>query len=321
MAIYGYFFNAIYNSETQEYDREYNAEDVTSYLDLLVGGGVFPNPSNQLQVFANSGMEIVVKAGQGWINGHKMINSTDLILTADQSDIILDRIDRVIFFLDLSTREMGIEISKGTEAGSPVAPDLIRNDNRIEYSLATIRINHGVSTITQSMITDTRPDSNVCGWVAGLIQQVDTSTLFAQWQNAYELFYTNSTTAYNNWKDQQETDFEAWEASMKNQFESWLSTLTEELNINTFVIKFTKSVTLSLSDSNTIPLDIENYTYEATDLLFVAVNGLLVTEGTDFTIDSSDDPATITINFSQRTVSDQVVIQILKSRIGFQTNE
>ena len=41
------------------------------------------------------------------------------------------------------------------------------------------------STITQAMITDFRT-SALCGYVTGLIKQVDTSTLFAQWQAAYE---------------------------------------------------------------------------------------------------------------------------------------
>ena len=321
MAIFGYFFNAIYDSEEQTYDRIYNAEDVTSYLDLLVGGGVFPNPSNQLQVFASSGMNVVVKAGQGWINGHKMINSTDLTLIVEQSDIILDRIDRVIFYLDLTSREMGIEITKGTEAATPTAPALIRTENRIEYSLALIKVNHGTTSTTQSLITDTRPDSSVCGWVAGLIQQVDTSTLFSQWQNAYELFYTSSTEAYDQWISDKQTGFESWETSMKDQFDVWFAALTEELNINTFILKYTKAVTLALDSSNTIALDMSGYTYAETDLMFVAINGLLATEGSDFTIDSSSTPATITINFSQRTESDQVTISILKSQIGFETRE
>lgn len=70
MAISGYFFNALKVNDT--YDRIYNAEDVTSYLDKIVGNGVFPNPSSQLQVTAGSGMSITVNAGQGWIDGHKI---------------------------------------------------------------------------------------------------------------------------------------------------------------------------------------------------------------------------------------------------------
>ena len=65
MAVNSYFFNAVLNDGV--YDRIYNAEDVTSYLANIVGNGVFPNPSTQLQVRAGTGMQVIVGAGSGWI--------------------------------------------------------------------------------------------------------------------------------------------------------------------------------------------------------------------------------------------------------------
>jgi hypothetical protein len=76
-------------------------------------------------------------------------------------------------------------VKKGTPATNPVAPEMVHDEYVNEYCLATIRVVAGASTISGSMITDTRPDTNVCGWVTGLIEQVDTSTLFNQWQTAY----------------------------------------------------------------------------------------------------------------------------------------
>ena len=137
MAIEGYFFNAIENEGT--YDRIYNAEDFTSYLNQIVGNGVFPNPSTQLQVRASSGMNVIVGAGSGWINGHKIVNTADLTLTVTASDVLLNRIDRVIFYVDMDAREMGIEVKAGTLAATPVAPALVRNNSRYEMCLAQIR--------------------------------------------------------------------------------------------------------------------------------------------------------------------------------------
>lgn len=187
MAIESYFFNALLNGNV--YDRTYSAEDFTSYLKELVGNGVFPNPSSQLQVRASSGMNVVVAAGSGWINGHKMNNTSDLVLSIDNSDVLLDRIDRVIFYLDLSTRDMGIEVLKGTSSTSPVAPTLTRNETRYEMSLATITVSKQTSAITGSMIVDTRLDSDVCGFVQGLIQQIDTSTLFRQYDESFNEWF------------------------------------------------------------------------------------------------------------------------------------
>jgi len=187
MAINSYFFNAVENDGV--YDRIYNAEDFTSYLDLLVGSGVFPNPSTQLQVTAASGMDVVVRAGSGWINGHKMVNTADLTLTLNNSDVLLNRIDAVIFYVDYGSREMGIEVKTGTLATTPSAPVLIRNSTRYEMCLAQITVNKQISAITAAMITDTRGNSNLCGYVQGLIQQMDSSTMFAQWQAAFDTWF------------------------------------------------------------------------------------------------------------------------------------
>lgn len=184
MAIKSYFFNAIQSNGV--YDRVYNAQDVTDYLDLLVGNGVFPNPSTNLQVRASSGMNVIVGAGSGWINGYKMINTVDMPLTIDASDVLLNRIDNVIFYVDLTSRTMGIEVVKGTPAATATAPSLIRTSSRYEMCLAQIAVNKQITAITASMITDTRGNSNLCGYVQGLIQQVDTTTLFDQWQAGFD---------------------------------------------------------------------------------------------------------------------------------------
>ena len=194
MAIESYFFNAIESEGT--YDRVYNAEDVTSYLNQIVGNGVFPNPSTQLQVRASSGMNVIVGAGSGWINGHKIVNTADLTLTVTASDVLLNRIDRVIFYVDMDAREMGIEVKAGTLAATPVAPALVRNNSRYEMCLAQIIVNKQITAITAAMITDTRGNSNLCGYVQGLIQQVDTSTLWTQQQEAFDTWFDGVQTQF-----------------------------------------------------------------------------------------------------------------------------
>lgn len=187
MAIQSYFFNAVQSGGV--YDRLYNAEDVTSYLDLLVGNGVFPTPSTQLQVSASDGLNIIVGAGSGWINGHKLVNTSALTLEVDASDVLLNRIDAVIFYVDNDLRDMGIEVKKGTLSATPSAPSLQQDSDRFELCLAQIQVNKQITEITNAMITDTRGDSSLCGYVQGLIQQMDTTTLFQQWQAAFDTWF------------------------------------------------------------------------------------------------------------------------------------
>lgn len=197
MAIYSYFFNA--KQIDGEYDRTYTAEDMTSYLDGIVGSGVFPTPSDCLQVYAGTGMNVLVHPGMGWIEGHKILNTADLELAIDPADVTLNRIDRVVFRVNVENREMEIVVKKGTNASSPSAPEIVRDQDVIEYSLATITVNRNTQAITDAMIRDTRPDSSVCGFVQGIIQQVGTETLFKQWTAAFDQQYEEYTEEFNTW--------------------------------------------------------------------------------------------------------------------------
>lgn len=192
MAINSYFFNAVLNGST--YDRTYTANDFTSYLKELVSNGVFINESNNLQVVSSSGMSAIVKPGSGWIDGHKLDNTADYIVNFDNSDVLLDRIDRVIFYTDSSERAMGIKVLKGTPATNPVAPTLTRNETRYEMALASVLIKKQATSITTANITDTRHDKAVCGVVKGLIEEIDTTSIFNQYNDAFNSWFNNVKT-------------------------------------------------------------------------------------------------------------------------------
>ena len=293
MAIEGMFFDAIESGGT--YDREYSSGDFSRYLELIVGNGVFPNPSTQLQVRADSGMNIIVGQGQGWIDGHKLLNTADLPMTLDSADALLNRIDRVIFYCDYTTREMGIAVLKGTPAASAQAPALTRTYSRYEMSLALITINKQTTAITNAMITDTRADSTVCGWATGIIQQVDTSTLFQQWQTAYADYY----------------------AAVKQQLDDFMAALTEELRVNTYLVEFKKVVSLTSGSGAQITLDMTDYTYENTDIIDVYINGLKAIEDTNYSVSVTGGVATVNVNVGgSSTITNVVEVRVFKSVIG-----
>lgn len=226
MAINSYFFNALQSGGV--YDRVYNAEDVTSYLDLLVGNGVFPNPSTQLQVRASSGMNVVVGAGSGWINGHKMVNTSDMVMAVTASDVLLGRIDLVVFYVDYTARTMGIEIKAGTLASNPVAPSLVRDTTRYEMALASINVAKQITAITDAMITDLRGNSAMCGFVQGLLQQIDTTTLWIQQQ-----------TMFNEWFESVQSQFAEAKAFRKLEGVTTTTAANQDtFNVLTYVPTF-----------------------------------------------------------------------------------
>lgn len=184
-------------------DRKYNAEDMNRPYKDILSNGVFPNPSNQLQVFASSGMTVSVSSGGGLFGSGWAYNDAPVLLTLAEAEATLSRIDAIVVRRDdsESVRDTILTIKKGTPAQTPVRPTMIRDEYIDEYCLATILITPGTSTITNSMITDTRPDTSVCGWVTGLIDQVDTSTLFNQWKSAYEEQFEKFMDEFEVWWD------------------------------------------------------------------------------------------------------------------------
>lgn len=182
------FFNAELKGE--EYDRVYLAEDYARYFASFIGNGVFPTPSTNLQVVSDgTTMNLALKQGKAWINGYFYENTEDLELSVDVADGVLNRIDKVVLRLDFVNREIKAYVKKGEFSSSPVAPTLQRDSDMYELGIADIRINKGVTKLVQADITDLRQNSNYCGLVAGVVQQIDTTNLFAQFQSTFDIWF------------------------------------------------------------------------------------------------------------------------------------
>lgn len=249
-------------------DRKYNAEQMSRYFDKLITSGVFPNPSTQLQVVAAEGMTLNILPGRGIVNCHWMENDSNYAITIDSSDAVLNRIDAVIMKLDLTedVRDVHIEVKKGVLSTEPVAPEMTRNSYVQEYCLATVYVGKLVETITQAQITDTRADTSICGWVTGLITQVDTSALFKQWQAAYSDYYENSTSA----------------------FDAWFAVVKETLATATLMRSYNSTYIATAQDESQIPIGIPQFN-NALDILQVYINGFRLIPGVDYTIKSNEE--------------------------------
>ena len=128
-----------------------------------------------------------------------------------------------------------------------------------------------------------------------MITQVDTSQLFLQWQNAYETFYNTETAA----------------------FDAWFASLTDQLNVNTFIEEYKKNVSIAYGASKVVSLDMTGYTYENGDIIQAVINGLEAKEGTDYTVNTSGATPTVTFLFTGVSgQSEDVMVRVLKSKIG-----
>ena len=191
MALTSAFFDAKLVGD--EYDRVYSAESFAEYFASFIANGVFPNPATNLQVVANvpGNMAIRVKSGLGWINGYYCRNDGDYPLTLSPANGTLPRVDAVVLRWSKSNRSISLEVKTGVATSSPSAPPLERSADNYELMLASIHVVAGATSIAQANITDKRPDSTVCGWVKGVVNQIDTTDLFAQYDDAFQTWFAD----------------------------------------------------------------------------------------------------------------------------------
>lgn len=196
------------------YDREYTASDFAAYFASLIDNGVFFYGGNaRLAVYADTltGMGIQVDNGMAWINGYRYENDALLTLTLDTASGTMDRIDAVVVRWSLSDRTIRMAIKTGTPASSPQRPTPQRDGNIYELIIAYVEVDKGVTDIKQKNVIDARSYADVCGWVVGMVDQVDVSTVYSQFQ----------------------AGFASFQAEKQAQFDSWLATLQNALDGDT----------------------------------------------------------------------------------------
>ena len=178
--------------DSNDYDREYDSADFAEYFGTLVGNGVFANPAKGMQVYFKSGMQVGIMAGACYINGYAgYADGTDEI-TLEYGNTGVYRYDAIVARLDLSENARNITIAKivGNDASSltnAVKPSPVRSGAKYDIVLAYVAVGAGISSISAADIIDTRQDTSLCGIVSGLVNNIDTSGLFAQYEAQWEL--------------------------------------------------------------------------------------------------------------------------------------
>jgi hypothetical protein len=177
MAEYYGYFNGV------EYDEDF----VALVNSILVQNGVF---GNGLIVSAGSGMTVNVAQGAAIIDGFIYYNDSPMALVIPTANASLPRIDSVMLRWNIPNRTMNLIVVSGTAQSNPTAPAPVRNGTYYDFQIATVYVGAGVSGITAANITDTRPNSEVCGITSGY-NSVDIDAMMAQY-----------TAQFNEWFEQ-----------------------------------------------------------------------------------------------------------------------
>ena len=260
MAITSGFFDSVNG------DRLYDADQMSKYFDGLVSDGVYESIGGRFCVRPSSGMAVDVDSGRAIIQSRWVENDDHVILDLDPADMTKNRADAICLRLDLTARNISLVVKKGEPtSGSPIAPGATRNDTVYELLLASVRIDAGATAPTT--ITDLRP-STMCGWVTGVVQQVNTSDLFNQYLIAY---------------GRQFAEFEQFITEKETAFNEWFRTLTQDLVVQTGVTKIVSFTYVPATADEAIVNvgNLKDYDPD-TDILSVFVDGIHWTEGLEY---------------------------------------
>lgn len=268
------FFNAINK------DRVYSADDMNRPYRRLISNGIFANPkgtaSNDMQVFStNNGMDIIVSKGDAIIGDKWFENPSDLIITISQNSEVLPRIDSIIAQVDKTQagRTGSIVYRQGYASNNPVHPEINTTEDIVEIRIADIRISPSCVKVTQDLITDCR-GSNECPWITSLIYQVDTSTLYSQWQAAYKKYYEDQEAEHDEYFEQFKNTMEDFFAQEEQAFGTWFDQMKEQLSeeaAGKLLAKINKVEDNLVSTNEKVEELTEDYTGKINDLKQIVV--------------------------------------------------
>lgn len=254
-----------YNSEDD--DRVYDADSFAEFLKPFFSNGVF---QGELQVTANDNMTVTVAAGNAYVNGKMKYFEAAQTFTVEAANANLARIDNVVMRRDDVNRDFTIFIQKGAFSSEPAAPSITRENGVYDLVLAQIYVEAAAISISQENITDARPDTDLCGYVASTITQMDFSQFTAQWASYIANFKKENEDSYTTWEnnrkeiiqafeDAAEASFNEWYAGIKGQLEEDANTRLTELT-NEHEDRLTLVEHMLIKNDITCPIQLETST-------------------------------------------------------------
>lgn len=215
-------------------DRTYDAIDISRIFDGVITDGVFAGIGDLFAVTPGSGLQVGIGSGKAWFNHTWNRNDSIYLLSVEEPDITLSRIDAVYIKVDgrESIRANTLEIRKGSPAVEPQKPLMTQNPDEgiYEHALAYVTVRAGVTQIEPSDI------ENVVGTeetplVTSILQQTNIDSLWANWKAEFTDFLSENETEMDQWMSQTQTEFDEWWETIKSVLDTETATrLQNQIN-------------------------------------------------------------------------------------------
>ena len=168
-------------------DKAYGPDDFTSYFRDFFSNGIKADDTGYFAVIPESGMNLTVKSGIAYIDGHFYRPSADIVVPLAESDTEFTRIDLIQIKCDYVESRIYVEVVTGEPSEVPTVPQLRRDASAYCLGLAAVTVAPNVSEIGSKYIKDLRFDTNYCGVVVGKVGTISTDYLFSQYEAQWEL--------------------------------------------------------------------------------------------------------------------------------------
>lgn len=229
MSLTSGFFNS------QNHDRLYNAEQLSSIFDGIIQDGIYQSIGDRFTVSADSDNTVLVGSGRAYFNHTWTFNDASLPIECDVSDIILDRYDAIVLEINSSdtVRANSVKAVRGTPSSSPAYPTLTNTETVHQYPLAYIYRKRGSSGITQADIKS-MVGTSACPYVIGVLEVLEADDVYRSWADQWNQWFANMTAEGN-------TEFDQWLNETQRTFNEWYGNLQVMLD-GDVAAKFAKEI-------------------------------------------------------------------------------
>lgn len=199
MSITSGFFDALYDSSSGTYDREYSSQQFMDIFSMFFTNGIFAKYGKEFAPSATgSTMAVTIGAGFAFINGAWIKSTESKSFSVPSNSTSSTRVDGVFLRKNISDRACSIQYKSGDI--TPLNTSTIK-----ELLICKVNVSSGATSISQSNIVDMRPTEQ-CGFVAGAVQQLSVSELYAQF-----------TEQFTDWMNAEQESFDEWFESIKGK--------------------------------------------------------------------------------------------------------
>lgn len=251
-------------------DRPYGVDSFNTFFEgLITPNGIFNNVGGGFAVAPSGGgnLQINVADGKALVNHHWVRSDAIEVLTLDTAHNLFDRYDMITLRWNNTTRNITLEVTKGTASSENTRPEPIRTTNQYEIVLAYVCVKANAKSISNLDVFDCRFDSDICGIIATLIKDVSTSGLYRQFAAHFQKLADEMKT---------------WQEAQKTAYNEWFDTLTSNLTVNNHLER-TRVNFLTTRADGTQYIDVpDTLGYVDGDILDVYYNGVLLVEGVDY---------------------------------------